>query len=305
MWNRDFVLLIVAFAIIYVVWGSTYLINYYAIDTIPPFLMSGSRFIVAGAIMYAISWLRGVPHPSQRQWRNAALSGVLLLAIGTGGVVWAEQYVATSIAALIVASDPLVVVLLLWFIYKQRPRWNSLLGIFLSIAGVSILVGQDQFTTNQQTFWGVVVIFGSILSWAFASVFIGKADLPKSTIQVAATQMLAGGIFLLFASGISQEYKSFSWAAISLRSIYAWTYLVVFGSIIAFSAFNYLLTKVSPEKVATSTYVNPVIAMLLGWGFNNEQLTSQSLYAALLILIGVFFINSRSSGFLFKNKKKG
>ena len=305
MWNRDFVLLIVAFAIIYVVWGSTYLINYYAIDTIPPFLMSGSRFIVAGAIMYAISWLRGVPHPSQRQWRNAALSGVLLLAIGTGGVVWAEQYVATSIAALIVASDPLVVVLLLWFIYKQRPRWNSLLGIFLSIAGVSILVGQDQFTADQHTFWGVVVIFGSILSWAFASVFIGKADLPKSTIQVAATQMLAGGVFLLFASGISQEYKSFSWAAISLRSIYAWTYLIVFGSIIAFSAFNYLLTKVSPEKVATSTYVNPVIAMLLGWGFNNEQLTSQSLYAALLILIGVFFINSRSSGFLFKNKKKG
>ncbi len=304
MWNRDFVLLIVAFAIIYVVWGSTYLVNYYAIDTIPPFLMSGSRFVVAGMIMYAIGWGRGMPHPSQRQWRNAALSGILLLAIGTGGVVWAEQYVATSIAALIVASDPLVVVLLLWLIYKQRPRWNSLLGIFLSIAGVSILVGQDQFATDQHTFWGVVVIFISILSWALASIFIGKADLPKSTIQLAATQMLAGGIFLLLVSGIYQEYKAFSWASTSLRSIYAWLYLIVFGSIIAFSAFNYLLTKVSPEKVATSTYVNPLIAMLLGWGFNGEELTNQSLYAALLILIGVFFINSRKDGFLLKRQRK-
>ncbi len=301
MLNRNILLIVSAFAIIYVVWGSTYLVNYFAIETIPPFLMSGSRFITAGLLMYSISRLMGQPLPSRRQWRNAAISGILLLAVGTGGVVWAEQYVDTSIAALIVAADPLVVVLLVWLMRGRRPAWNSLLGIALSIVGVGLLIGQDLFLNNQSTTWGIAVIFVSIVSWAFATVFIGQADLPKSSALLAATQMLAGGVFLVMVSLLSGEYQAFDPARVSNKSIFAWFYLILLGSIVAFSAFNYLLVRVSPEKVATSAYVNPVIAALLGWQFNNEQLTPQSIVAAAFILIGVFFINSNFNWLLRKD----
>ncbi len=304
MLNRNILLIVGAFAVIYIVWGSTYLVNFLAIETIPPFLMSGSRFITAGLLMYGIGWLLGIQHPTRKQWRNATISGILLLAIGTGGVVWAEQYVDTGIAALIVAADPLVVVVLVWLIRKQRPAWNSILGITLSILGVALLIGQDLSLTSQSTSLGIVVIFISIVSWAFATVFIGKADLPKSSLQLAATQMLAGGMFLTAVSLLSGEYLQFNPAAVSAKSIFSWFYLIVLGSILAFSAFNYLLVRVSPEKVATSAYVNPVIAVVLGWWLNNEQLTSQTMMAAAFILAGVFFINSNFNWLLKRRKPK-
>jgi drug/metabolite transporter (DMT)-like permease len=291
--NRNISLIIGAFAIIYIVWGSTYLINYFAIETIPPFLMSGSRFVVAGTLMYFIGRLLRYSKPTPTQWHNAALSGILLLAVGTGGVVWAEQYVDTGAAALIVASDPLIVLLLVWLIRKQPPTWNSLLGIALSIPGVVLLIGQDLFLSDHSTIFGIVVIFISIVSWAFATVFIGGADLPQSFVQLAAIQMLAGGVFLLAASLLSGEYQHFSLAMVSMKSALSWLYLIFLGSILAFSAFNFLLLRVSPEKVATSAYVNPVIAVWLGWLFNEETLTTQSVIAAALIIIGVFFINNR------------
>lgn len=302
--NRNILLIVGAFAVIYIVWGSTYLVNFFAIETIPPFLMSGSRFVTAGVVMYGIGWLMGAKHPTKVQWRNAALSGILLLSIGTGGVVWAEQYVDTGIAALIVAADPFIVVLLVWLMRKQRPAWNSIFGICLSILGVALLIGQDLLATGHSTSLGIIVIFISILSWAFATVFIGQADLPKSSVQVAATQMLAGGAFLLIMSFAGGEFLDFDPNNISRKSIFSWIYLIIFGSILAFSAFNYLLVRVSPEKVATSAYVNPVIAILLGWWLNNEALTSQTLTAATLILTGVFFINSRFKKLLPKRRKE-
>lgn len=302
--DRNILLIIGAFAVIYIVWGSTYLVNFFAIETIPPFLMSGSRFVTAGVVMYGIGGLMGAKHPTKIQWRNAAFSGILLLSIGTGGVVWAEQYVDTGIAALIVAADPFIVVLLVWLMRNQRPAWNSIFGIFLSILGVALLVGQDLFLTGHSTSVGIIVIFVSILSWAFATVFIGQADLPKSSVQVAATQMLAGGLFLLLLSFAGGEFSGFNPSNISSKSFFSWIYLIVFGSILAFSAFNFLLVRVSPEKVATSAYVNPVIAILLGWWLNNETVTNQTMIAAILILTGVFFINSRFSRLFPKRPKE-
>ncbi|MDX1942635.1 MAG: EamA family transporter [Saprospiraceae bacterium] len=301
--NRNILLIIGAFAVIYIIWGSTYLVNFYAIETIPPFLMSGSRFVMAGLIMYGIGRMMGLAHPSKIQWRNAAISGILLLSVGTGGVVWAEQYVDTGIAALIVAADPLVVVLLVWLMRRQKPAWNSVFGIALSIIGVALLIGQDLFLTSHSKTIGIIVIFISIFSWAFATVFIGSADLPKSSLQMAATQMLTGGSFLLFISFVSGEYLQFDPNNISIKSILSWLYLLLFGSILAFSAFNYLLVRVSPEKVATSAYVNPVIAVFLGWWLNSEIINEQTLLAAIIILTGVFFINSRFKKTMLKKRK--
>lgn len=291
--NRDFLRIIAAFAVIYIVWGSTYLVNFWAIQSIPPMLMSGSRFVVGGLIMTVITRMMKLPKPTKIQWRNGMISGILLLSIGTGAVVWAEQFVDTGIAALIVSIDPLIVVLLLWALHQKRPTWNNIIGSILGIIGVTLLVNQDTFTVNQNMIIGIIVIFGSIFAWAYAMIFVSKADLPKSSVQVASMQMLAGGIFLLLASGLSGEYKGFDINTITTKSALSWVYLLIFGSIIAFSAFNYLLVRVSPEKVATSTYVNPVIAVFLGWGFNSEQLTLQSIIAAGIMLTGVFFINTK------------
>lgn len=298
--NRSGLLIIGAFAVIYIVWGSTYLVNYFAIQTIPPLLMSGTRFLAGSAIMLFIARFMKLEPPTANQWRNGIFSGILLLSIGTGAVVWAEQYVDTGIAALIVSIDPLIVVLLMWLVLGKRPAWNSVIGTFLGIIGVSLLVNQDSFLIKEHTMLGIVVIFGSIFAWAYAMIFVSRADLPKSSLQMAGMQMLAGGVTLLLASLLSGEYQQFHWSMVSTKSIFSWFYLLFFGSILAFSAFNYLLARVSPEKVATSTYVNPVIAVLLGWAFNKEQVTTQSLIAAAIMLTGVFFINTK-----FKKKVAG
>lgn len=286
-------LLPAAFAAIYLVWGSTYLVNFLAIATIPPFLMSGSRFLAAGVLMLFLAKALHLPAMQTRQWQNAAVSGVFLLSVGTGGVVWAEQFVPTGIAALLVASQPLVTVLLLWRIRHIRPRWNSWVGIALGFLGMSLLVGQDAFISGPNMGWGILVIFISIVSWALASIWIGKWEMPASSVQAAAVQMVTGGLVLLVFSVPVGEWNGFSFSQVSRQSFFSWLYLIFLGSILAFSAFNYLLVRVRADRVSTTTYVNPVIALFLGWAFNAEKLSGQSLLAALILLSGVVFINTR------------
>lgn len=289
---RERLLIIGAFAAIYLVWGSTYLVNYLAIQQIPPFLMCGSRFFLAGALLLATAAWWGVPWPSWRHWRNALLAGGLFLSLGTGGVVWAEQYVDTSMAALVVAFTPLIIVLLVWQIRGQAPQWNSYVGIALGVIGMALLVGQPQLSANRQTLLGLFMIGLSIFSWSLATVLLAKLHLPASKLQTSAMQMLCGGGLLLLASLLTREYATFQPQRLTSQGIGAFFYLVFAGSILAFSAFNYLLSKVPPEQVSTSNYVNPVVAMLLGWGLNHEKITAQSLLAAILLLAGVFFINA-------------
>lgn len=286
-------LIIGAFAVVYVVWGSTYLVNYFAIQSIPPFIMSGTRFVTAGVLLYFIGRLLGHPVGEWLHWRNAIWAGVLLLGIGTGGVVWAMQWVDTGIAALIVAFEPLLVVLMLWPMRGQRPGGRSLLGVAVGIAGMATLVMQDKLIADRNTALGVLVIFIGILSWGYAAIWVGRAKLPASSMQTAAIQMLGGGSALLVVSLINGDWQTFHWQEVTQKSALAWIYLVLLGSILAFSAFNYLLARVSPEKVVTTNYVNPVVALFLGWSFNNEIITGQSLIASVLLLMGVFFIVSK------------
>jgi drug/metabolite transporter (DMT)-like permease len=291
--SRGQIALVAAFAAIYIIWGSTYLVNYFAIQEIPPFLMSGSRFMIAGGILFVYASISGGAMPTVLQWKNGLLAGFLFLALGTGLVVWSEQYIDTGLVALFVAFEPLVIVMMVWVWRGQVPGWNSILGVAVGVIGMVLLVGQPKVTGDRETLFGVLAITVAIFSWAFASIYVTKIELPKSGLQSAAVQMIGGGVSLLLLGAVSGEQEGFDVQKVGARAWLSYGYLIFAGSILAYSAFNYLLFRVSPEKVATSNYVNPVVAMSLGWAFNGEQHGVQSILAAFLLLSGVFFINSR------------
>ncbi|MCB0587427.1 MAG: EamA family transporter, partial [Phaeodactylibacter sp.] len=217
----------------------------------------------------------------------------LFLTLGTGGTVWAEQWVDTGIAALLISFQPLMVVFMLWALFAKRPSGLVLAGVALGVLGMALLVGQQHFVTDRNTLIGMAAIIVSMTSWCYGSVILGKIDLPQNRLQSSAIQMIMGGTILIALALLSGDGQRFDPAQLSWKAGLSWTFLVVFGSLIAFSAFTYLLQHVSPDKVATSNYVNPVVALFLGWSFNGELITRQSILAALLMLAGVFFINSR------------
>jgi drug/metabolite transporter (DMT)-like permease len=291
--SREQLLIIGAFAAIYFIWGSTYLFNWYAIHDIPPFLMSGSRFLTAGFILFAFSMLSGKKLPTRRQWGHAGICGILFLSIGTGGTVWAEQYIDSGITALMIGSEPLIITFLLWQLKAKRPGLSAILGLSIGTLGMYLLVGQPSFIQSADSLKGLIAIFISMIAWGIIAVKLNDFDLPESRIQASAMQMLMGGTVLVLFSGLTGEFPQFAWVNITARGGFSWIYLVIFGSIIAFSSFNFLLSKVSADKVATSNYVNPIVALLLGWGLNNEYISPQSLAAAGLLLFSVFLINSR------------
>ncbi len=299
--TSDRVLIPVAFDIIYIVWGSTYLANWYAIRDIPTFLMCGSRFFVAGALLFIVSLIFGAERPTFEHWKSAALMGLFFFFIGNGGAVWALNYLDSGIAALIISAQPLVTVMMMWAMHDKKPSTRTLIGVFIGLGGMVLLVAQDQFTSSDDMLKGVAVILLCVLGWGFATVKISKIPLPESRILGASMQMLLGGIMLLLLSITTGEALEMDMARLTRRGVLSWLYLTFFGAFIAFSAFNYLLLKTTPDKVSTATYVNPVVALLLGWGFNSEVVSNQSLVAAALLLTGVFFINANKN-FLKKRK---
>jgi drug/metabolite transporter (DMT)-like permease len=285
-------LIILAFAAVYIIWGSTYLFNYQAIQSIPPFLMSGTRFFTAGLLLYTLGVWRGAPRPSLEEWRNTALMGTLFLSLGTGAVVWALNIIDTGMAALLIAIDPLLIMGLLWLLFRQSLGWRGILGGIIGIIGTVLLVGQPQLSSRPGAMLGLLAIAVGMLAWALGSIYVSRVRQPESRWRRSAMQMLGGGAGLILFSLLSGEALTFSWANMTWLSFGSWLYLIFFGSIIAFSSFNFLLAQVSPEKVATSTYVNPVVALFLGWAVNDEVVTQQSVLAGAVLLTGVFFINS-------------
>lgn len=291
--GRDRLLILLAFSVTYFVWGATYLANYWAIDSIPIFAMGGSRFLTAGALMYGYTLLRGDRTlPTRRHFVNSGIIGLLLLGIGTGAVVWAQQYVPTSTTSLIIAFEPLVVMLMMWGILRERPATKAFFGAFVSICGMTLLITQPIAIGGGEAYKGLIAIACGMLCWGSGMLLRQRLDLGPNRVRATAMQMLVAGAFLLLFSPLLDEYTGFSLATVTSRSAYAWLFLVVFGSIIAFSAFNFLLGKVSADKVATNTYVNPVVAVFLGAAFNDEVVTGQSLLAGAVLLAGVYFINS-------------
>lgn len=291
--NNSLLWIILSFAAVYIIWGSTYLFIAFTVEDIPPFLMSAIRFTTGSFLLFGLTFLlRKYQTISWKQARNAAFAGVLFLGCGTGGVAWALQFVDSGFTALVISGQPLIVVLMMWAIDQKRPATQSFGGIFLGMIGMYLLVSQKEIIAKEGQMIGVLIIFISMLAWGLGSIFVTKADLPKPQMANNGIQMMSGGMTLLIFSFFLENPANFQFQEVPLRAWLALSYLVVLGAVVAFSAFNYLLTKVSPEKVATSTYVNPIIALTLGWYFRDELVTSQSILAVAIMFTGVFFINS-------------
>ena len=297
--KRNTGLVILAFFAIYVIWGSTYLLNKIAVTELPAFMLAGIRFVVAGLLIFIIAKILGFPlRITKKQFINTIKAGFLFLTFGNGVVVWALQFVDSGFAALEVSAQPLVVLLLMRLLQGKRIQPMSIVGVLLGIVGIYLLVSQKQIITKDGAVLGMMLIFACMLSWAYGSLFVGKADLPANYFVNTGYQMVTGGISMFLISLVigEQWISPTEW---SLPVLWSMLLLIVFGSIVAFTAFNYLLQVVSPEKVATSSYVNPIIAMLLGWYFLNEEITTQSIIAAIVLLTGVYFINTKKKLTLF------
>lgn len=299
MAKRNTLLIVLAFFAIYVIWGATYLLNKIAVTELPAFMLAGTRFVVAGLMIFGIAKLSGRSLKiSKTQFINTVIAGFLFLTFGNGVVVWALKYVDSGFAALEVSAQPLVVLLLMRILQGKRIQPMSFVGVGLGFIGIFLLVSQKQIINQEGALLGMVLIFACMLSWAYGSLFVGKADLPANYFVNTGYQMFTGGILLFLISLLlgEQWISPLVWSTPVQWSMFL---LIIFGSIVAFTSFNYLLRVVSPEKVATSSYVNPIIAMLLGWYFLNEQITTQSAIAALVLLTGVYFINTKKKLTLF------
>jgi len=290
---KNTLLMVLAFFAIYVIWGSTYLLNKIAVQELPPFMLASVRFTVAGTLIFIICKFLGISLAiTKKQLRNCVIAGFLFLSVGNGFVVWALRYVDSGFAALEIAAQPLIVLLLMRILQGNKIHAMSLMGVVIGIIGIFLLVGQNQIISQENSVQGIIMIFMCMLSWAYASLFVAKADLPTNYFVNTGFQMFAGGIILMLGSLLVGEVwtSPLEWSS---PVQYSLLLLILFGSIVAFTAFNYLLKVISPEKVATSTYVNPIIALILGWFFLDEQITVQSIIAAVVLLTGVYFINTK------------
>jgi drug/metabolite transporter (DMT)-like permease len=285
--------LIAAFLAIYIIWGSTYLAIKYAVATMPPFAMAATRFLVAGGILYVFARLRNNVETRRVHWLHAMGLGVLLLCGGNGAVVWAQQHVPSGIAALVVAVVPLWVVLLDWLRPGgHRPHNLTLIGVIVGLGGMALLIGPSAFGSGEIAALPAFVLLCGSLSWSAATVFGKRAKVPGYPPLTSAMQLLAGGLALAIVSVIAGEPGSIDPSSFSWQAIVALCYLIVFGSIVAFSAYSWLLRVAPPARIATYAYVNPVVAILLGWAVAGERLTGRAMIAAAVILGGVALITS-------------
>lgn len=264
-------LVVAAFAAVYVIWGSTYLAIRYAVETIPPLLMAGSRHLVAGLLLFAFARARGAGPPTHAQWRDAVIAGALMLMIGNGGVTWAEQVISSSVTALLIGLTPVWMVLFDWLRPRgKRPGPVVVLGLVVGFTGTALLAGGRWNGAGPNYGWGVAALMAASICWALGSVFNRGANKPASPFLSVAMQMIAGGAMLLGTAGASGELKTFSPGQVTWLSFGSWLYLMLAGSIIGYTAYVWLLHATMPARVATYAYVNPLIAVLLGCTIGRE-----------------------------------
>lgn len=291
--NASKTLIISAFFAIYIIWGSTYLLNKIVVTEVSPLLLAAIRFTASGILIMMIAILLGKSvRIEKEELINSAIAGFLFLVYGNGVFVWALKYVDSGFAALLASTQPLFVLLLMRLLDGKRMQKKSIIGVALGFVGMYLLVSQNEITTSEGTLLGIFMIFTCLLSWSYGSVFVAKAKLPNNFFVSTGYQMLIAGI-LLFVSSLLFKEKWISPLSWSIDAQISMILLILFGSIVAFTSFNYLLKVVSTEKVSTSAYVNPVVALFLGWYFLDEKLTAQSIIASVILLSGVYFITSR------------
>jgi drug/metabolite transporter (DMT)-like permease len=284
--------IILAFVAIYIIWGTTYLAIRMAVATIPAFLMAACRFMTAGTLTYIVLRARGVPSPTWPQWRSTAIIGAFLLMGGNGLVTWSEKQVPSGIAALVVATMPLWMTLFDWLFFQgETPGRQTAVGLFLGFVGIGLLVGPEQLRgTADFDLFSLLVLMVAPILWSIGSLYSRRATLPENVLMTTAMEMLAGGALLLVAGLVTGEAGQFQLSAMSGQSLWALVYLIFFGSIVAYTAYVWLLKMVPPSRVSTYTYVNPIVAVVLGWLILSEPLTPLMLVAMSVIVLAVVLI---------------
>jgi len=286
--NRSYTIkLALAFAAIYLVWGSTYLAIRYAVETIPPLVAAGLRHTVAGGILLAWAYMRGF-RPTRQQWLSGMIVGALFFLVGHGSLHWAEQYVGSGLAALLMATEPIFILILAWLMGQQKISRLSALGLALGVAGVAALTGAE--LTRGSSLLGLVAVLVGSFSWAAGVAVSPRLKLPTDALARTALPLVCGAAMLLIAAGVTGEFHAMHWSSISLRSVLGLGYLITFGSIVAFTAYTWLLQQCPPTLVATHTYANPVVAVLLGWLLAGEPLTLRLALASVAILGAIVLI---------------
>jgi drug/metabolite transporter (DMT)-like permease len=286
--------IITAFASIYIIWGSTYLAIRYAIETIPPFIMGGTRFLVSGALLYLWARSRGASRPTKLHWRNAIVAGGFLLLGGNGAVVWAEQFVPSGLTALLVSILPFWLVIIEWVRPpRKRPTGAVLVGLVLGFIGIIVLVGPGNVggQGDVRPLGALVLILGS-LSWAIGSFWSRDAKLPESALLTTGMEMLGGGALLIIVGVLSGELSHLDIHHVSRSSTVGLVYLITFGSLLGFTSYIWLLDKVSPAHLGTYAYVNPIVAVVLGWAIAGERLSIRTGVAAAIVICAVALITS-------------
>jgi len=286
--------LALAFVAIYVVWGSTYLAIRYAVETIPPLVTAGIRHAIAGAIMLTWAWWRGF-RPTRQHWVAGFALGSLFFLLGHGTLHWAEQYVGSGLAALLMATEPIFILALGWMMGQQKISGMSALGLGLGVAGVAMLTGVELSLKTSSLLGLLAVLLGS-LSWSVGVVVSPRLKLPSDALGRTALPTLCGAAMLLIAAGLTGEFQQTHWSSISLRSLFGLGYLITFGSVIAFSSYTWLLQRVPPGLVATHTYANPVVAVVLGWLLAHEPITMRVVLASVAILVAIVLIRRGERG---------
>ena len=280
---------------LYIVWGSTYLGIKVAIETIPPFFHAAVRFLLSGIIL--IAWQRavGYPLPTRKQWISTAIIGACLLLGGNGLVAWAEQFIPSGIAALIIASVPMFLVIGEAMRPNGiKPNWQGIVGLLIGFAGIFILIGPSEISGSGMKLntLGVIALLSACLFWTIGSIYSKSADLPKSSLMNTGAQMLTGSASLLIVSLASGELHGWEVSAVSARSIYGLLYLIFVGSLVGFVSYGWLLQNAPISLVSTYAYVNPIVAVLLGVWLGNETLEPRIWLATAIIIGSVIFINS-------------
>lgn len=280
--------LVAAFAAVYILWGSTYLGIRFSIETLPPFFTQGMRFFLAGVVMYVWALASGAARPSGREWGGAAVTGFLLFVCGSGGLVWAEHAIPSGVAALVVATEPMSFVLMEAMRRRRMPRGAVLAGIGLGSAGLAILAGPGMVLGSERfDLAAVTVLVVGTFCWAGGSLFSRGSRLPASPIMATAVTLLLGGGMLALVGVGAGELSRFDPAAVSSKSVIATIYLFVFGSIVGFSAYVWLLRVTTASRLSTYAYVNPIVAVFLGWALAGEAVTPRVLIASVVIVSAV------------------
>ena len=283
-----------AFAAIYLIWGSTYLAIRVAVTTMPPFAMAGMRFIAAGTLLYAWLLFRGRARATPRQWWDNFVVAILLLLAGNAVVVWAEQKIPSGITTLLISLSPLYMVLIDWALPRgTRPTWATATGLALGFGGVAFLITGPASDGGTLDPWRCVGLLGSSIAWAAGSLLSRYARNPAEPLTAATLQMLTGGVLMLLVGVARGETTNFHFHDLTQRSVAAWVYLVVAGSLVAYPAYVYLLKHSTPARVSTYSYVNPVVAVFLGWLILGEPVTRRTLVASVIIIAAVAIITTQ------------